>query len=149
MDLLKKCLSEWDIDIDDERLDLFSGYYELLISWNEKFNLTSITKKEEVIVKHFVDSISLLKYTDISGKTLLDVGTGAGFPGIPLKIMVPECRVTLIDSLNKRVGFLNAAISSLSIPACAAAAAGSTARWCSGWTRTPGASRTAWSASSC
>lgn len=115
MDLLKKCLSEWDMDIDDERLDLFAGYYELLISWNEKFNLTSITKKEEVIVKHFVDSISLLKYTDISEKTLLDVGTGAGFPGIPLKIMVPECRVTLIDSLNKRVGFLNEVISSLGL----------------------------------
>ena len=113
MDLLKKCLSEWDIDIDDKKLELFDRYYELLISWNEKFNLTTITEKEDVIIRHFVDSISLMKFTDISGKKLLDVGTGAGFPGIPLKIMAEDCSITLIDSLNKRVRFLDEVISSL------------------------------------
>ena len=115
MDLLKKCLSEWDIDIDDKKLELFDRYYELLISWNEKFNLTTITEKEDVIIRHFVDSISLIKFTDISGKKLLDVGTGAGFPGIPLKIMAEDCSITLIDSLNKRVRFLDEVISSLGL----------------------------------
>ena len=115
MELLRKSLSEWNIDIDDKKLDLFKRYYDLLVSWNEKFNLTSVTEKEEVIVKHFVDSISLIKFIDISGKKIIDVGTGAGFPGIPLKIMVPDCDIVLMDSLNKRINFLYEVIDDLGL----------------------------------
>ena len=115
MDRFVSCLSQMNIDIDDHRLDLFEKYYEMLIAWNEKINLTSITDREDVYFKHFADSICLLKYIDLSGKTLIDVGTGGGFPGIPIKIMCPGCKVTLLDSLQKRVGFLNEVISSLEL----------------------------------
>ena len=115
MDRFISCLSQMNIDIDDEQLDLFERYYEMLISWNEKINLTSITDREDVYFKHFADSICILRYIDLSGKTVFDVGTGGGFPGIPIKIMCPECKVTLLDSLQKRVGFLNEVISSLEL----------------------------------
>ncbi len=115
MELLRKSLSEWNIDIDEKKLVLFNRYYDLLVSWNEKFNLTSVTQKDEVIIKHFVDSISLMKFIDISGKKMIDVGTGAGFPGIPLKIMVPDSDIVLMDSLNKRVNFLNEVIGDLGL----------------------------------
>ena len=115
MDTLIKCLSELNIEISNDQIELFDRYYEFLIFWNNKFNLTSITDKEDVIVKHFVDSTALLKYVDLSGCTLLDVGSGAGFPGIPLKIMCNSCSVVLLDSLNKRVGFLNEVIKDLGL----------------------------------
>jgi len=115
MDTLIKCLSELNIEISNNQIELFDRYYELLICWNNKFNLTSITDKEDVIVKHFVDSTALLKYVDLSGCTLLDVGSGAGFPGIPLKIMCNSCSVVLLDSLNKRIGFLNEVIKDLGL----------------------------------
>lgn len=109
------CMGQLNIDISDKQLDLFERYYEMLISWNEKINLTSITDREDVYFKHFADSICILRYIDLSGKTVFDVGTGGGFPGIPIKIMCPECKVTLLDSLQKRVGFLNEVISSLEL----------------------------------
>ncbi len=115
MDLLKKCLSEFNIDIDKKQLELFSRYYELLIEWNNKFNLTSITQKDDVIIKHFADSLALLKYFDPGNKSLIDIGTGAGFPGIPIKIMVPDCKILLLDSLNKRINFLDEVITSLGL----------------------------------
>ena len=108
-------MGQLNIDISDKQLDLFERYYEMLISWNEKINLTSITDREDVYFKHFADSICILRYIDLSGKTVFDVGTGGGFPGIPIKIMCPECKVTLLDSLQKRVGFLNEVISSLEL----------------------------------
>lgn len=115
MDRLINSLKKLDIDISDKQLEKFNKYYELLISWNEKMNLTSITDKNEVIDKHFVDSIMLYKYSDLSDSKIIDVGTGAGFPGIPLKIMCPSCKITLLDSLAKRLNFLNEVISELGL----------------------------------
>lgn len=115
LDRLVKCLSELNIDINNDQIDLFDRYYELLVFWNKRFNLTSITDKEDVLLKHFADSIALLNFVDLNGCFLLDVGSGAGFPGIPLKIMCSSCNVVLLDSLNKRVGFLNDVIRELGL----------------------------------
>lgn len=115
MDRLINSLKKWNIDISENQLEQFRLYYELLVDWNTRMNLTSITEKEEVIDKHFVDSVALYNYKDYKNKSLLDVGTGAGFPGIPLKIICPECRVVLLDSLAKRVTFLNEVISKLGL----------------------------------
>ena len=106
-------LSKLDIKISDVQIQQFMNYYELLIEWNSFMNLTSITEFDEVITKHFIDSISLCNYYDFGNcNSLIDIGTGAGFPGIPLKIMYPDIKVVLLDSLNKRINFLNEVISS-------------------------------------
>lgn len=105
----KEC-SEFGIELTERQMEQFYHYYELLIHWNSMINLTAITEMEEVITKHFVDSLSLIRaLPDLKEKeySLIDVGTGAGFPGIPLKIAFPQLKVTLLDSLNKRVKFLN------------------------------------------
>lgn len=115
MDYLKKCLLQWNIVFDQTVFDRLEKYYDLLVSWNEKINLTSIVQKDEVYIKHFADSVSVMNYIDLSGKTVLDVGTGAGFPGIVLKIFCPDCNIVLLDSLKKRVGFLNTVISELGL----------------------------------
>lgn len=95
-------------ELTDLQASQFEKYYELLIEWNQKINLTRITEKEEVALKHFADSLTLLKYCDIpKNASMIDVGTGAGFPGIPLKIVRPDIKLTLLDSLNKRLTFLN------------------------------------------
>lgn len=97
------------IDLTEEQLKKLEHFYELLISWNEKMNLTRITEKEEVYLKHFYDSLTLTKVVDLKDvETLCDVGSGAGFPGIVLKIVFPNLKITLIDSLQKRVNYLNA-----------------------------------------
>ena len=88
-----------------EQIEQFYKYMNLLIEWNEKMNLTAITEPKEIILKHFIDSITILKYIDDNSK-LVDVGTGAGFPGVPLSIMNPTLKITLVDSLNKRLIFL-------------------------------------------
>ena len=116
MELLVKCLRELNIDYDDEILFRFEKYYDLLIRSNSRINLTAITKKEDVIIKHFIDSAALLGYYDISGKTVIDVGTGAGFPGIPVRILCHDCEMVLLDSLKKRADFLNETISVLKLP---------------------------------
>ena len=115
MELLRSCLSEWNIDISKEQENSFFRYFDLLVEWNNRINLTAITQKDDVIIKHFVDSLAVLKYTDLNGRSLIDIGTGAGFPGIPLKIMSPSCNVVLLDSLNKRINFLNEVISELGL----------------------------------
>ena len=115
MENLNSVFNKWNINLDDIQVEQFCKYYELLIQWNEKMNLTSIIDKDEVIHKHFLDSSALIKYCDLSNLRLLDVGTGAGFPGIVLKILVPNCKITLLDSLAKRIGFLNAVISELDL----------------------------------
>lgn len=105
---------EISIEFSDIQVEKFYKYMNLLIEWNEKMNLTAITDPKEIIVKHFIDSLTILK--DIKGKnTLVDVGTGAGFPGIPLKIMNEEIKITLLDSLNKRINFLNEVINQLNL----------------------------------
>ncbi len=104
------------IDIDEEQLKKLDSFYDLLIEWNNKINLTTITKKEDVYLKHFYDSLTLYKEVDLTKNlTICDVGTGAGFPGIVLKIVFPNLKITLIDSLNKRVNYLNEVIKQLDL----------------------------------
>ena len=103
-----------NIEVTDRQLQQFEKYADLLIEWNEKFNLTSITGREDIYVKHFYDSILPSLCRDLKG-SLADVGSGAGFPGIPLKIMYPDLEVTLIEPTGKRCTFLNEVISQLSL----------------------------------
>ena len=103
-----------DIEFNDKQLNQFYEYMNLLLEWNKKINLTAIIEVEEIILKHFIDSLTINKYIG-ENKTLVDVGTGAGFPGIPLKIYRPDLKVTLVDSLNKRINFLNEVISKLDL----------------------------------
>ena len=106
--------AEAQLSFTEEQLAQFTRYYELLVETNKVMNLTAITEPEEVVVKHMVDS--LLAYEDgMQGKTLVDVGTGAGFPGVPLKIYCPSLRVTLVDSLGKRLRFLQQIIDELGL----------------------------------
>lgn len=102
------------IDIKEEQSEKFYEYMNLLIEWNNKINLTAITKPEEIIKKHFVDSAVISQYIN-NKDTIIDVGTGAGFPGIPLKILKNDIKITLLDSLNKRLVFLNEVISKLEL----------------------------------
>ena len=109
-----KYLKIINISIDDCQIQKFYKYMQLLLEWNEKINLTAITDESEIILKHFVDSLTVLKYIDENDK-IIDVGTGAGFPGIPIAIMMPNIKITLLDSLNKRINFLNEVIKELDL----------------------------------
>lgn len=105
---LSKKLSEHGIELTETQKEQFQTYYQLLVEWNEKMNLTSITEEHDVYLKHFYDSITPSFYYDFDGElSICDVGAGAGFPSIPLKIVFPELKVTIVDSLNKRIQFLN------------------------------------------
>ena len=106
-EILKKATSEIGINLNDTQLDKFQKYYEILIERNKVMNLTAITEVNDVVTNHFVDTISLIKYFDLNNKKIIDVGTGAGFPGIPLAIILENTEFTLMDSLNKRINFLN------------------------------------------
>ena len=97
-----------------EQIEKFYKYMNLLIEWNEKINLTAITEPSEIILKHFIDSITILKEIE-DGSILVDVGTGAGFPGVPLSIMNPTLKITLVDSLNKRLIFLQEVVKELKL----------------------------------
>ena len=110
----EKYLEKMSISLNKEQYDQFYAYMVLLIEWNEKINLTAITEPQEIILKHFVDSLTIAKYIE-EGKTIIDMGTGAGFPGIPLKIYRNDVKVVLADSLNKRIKFLNEAIEKLQL----------------------------------
>ena len=107
-------LKELEINLEKVQIEQFYNYMNLLLEWNEKINLTAITEPKEVIIKHFVDSLTIAKYIP-QGATLVDMGTGAGFPGIPLKIYRKDIKITLVDSLNKRIKFLDEVIEQLDL----------------------------------
>ena len=106
-------LKDLGIDITEEKLNKLDKYYDLLIEWNNKINLTAITEPKEIILKHFVDCATINKFIDEN--KVLDIGTGAGFPGIPLKIINEDLEITLADSLNKRIKFLDIVIETLEL----------------------------------
>lgn len=115
MKQFQKGLFELGIELSEYQKQQFIDYYELLIQWNKVMNLTTITELSEIIQKHFIDSLSIVKVLIPTKEKVLDVGTGAGFPGIPLKIVFPDLEIVLLDSLNKRLKFLEEVISKLSL----------------------------------
>lgn len=101
-------LKDQGIELSPKQIGQFKKYYDMLVEWNQKINLTAVTELKEVYLKHFYDSITPLFYADIADNaSLCDVGAGAGFPSIPMKIIRPDLKVTIVDSLNKRINFLN------------------------------------------
>lgn len=111
---LSECANSVGLPLSEEQLFKFSVYADMLLEWNQKMNLTAITQEFDIVTKHFADSLFGLKFIP-KNADVIDVGTGAGFPGIPLKIASPEIHLTLLDSLNKRLTFLNAVISELNL----------------------------------
>lgn len=107
-------LKELKIELSNKQLEQFYEYMNLLIEWNKVMNLTGITDPKDIIIKHFIDSLTILNKIDRESK-IIDIGTGAGFPGIPIKIIMPDVKMVLLDSLNKRIKFLNEVIAKLQL----------------------------------
>lgn len=113
---LQKAAAEYGINLTETQIAQYNRYFELLIEWNEKINLTAITAPKDVAIKHIIDSITAYDAALFqAGTTVIDVGTGAGFPGLPLKIFCPEIKLTLMDSLNKRIKFLQTVVEELGL----------------------------------
>ena len=114
--ILENGCQAFGVTLTEKQIEQFEKYYELLIEWNKVMNLTGITEFDEVMQKHFVDSVAAAEYVEMEKiNSLIDVGTGAGFPGIPLKIVYPHLQVTLLDSLNKRIKFLDEVVDNLGL----------------------------------
>lgn len=114
VDFLKEYIQKIGIELSQDKIDKLIKYYELLVEKNKVMNLTAITEYKDVVIKHFADSLSIIKAVNMSEVTnIIDIGTGAGFPGMVLKIVFPDVKITLLDSLNKRVNFLNEVITEL------------------------------------
>lgn len=113
---IRNAFDKLELSLTDKQAEQFLLYYELLVQKNKVMNLTAITEFDDVVLKHFLDSIMICRVRKLEG-SLIDVGTGAGFPGIPLKIMYPDLKVVLLDSLNKRIQFLNEVIQELELTA--------------------------------
>lgn len=113
----KSSLAEAGIQLNDQQMAQFNRYFELLVEWNEKINLTAITALEEVYLKHFYDSLTVAMHVEMTDQEycLVDVGSGAGFPSIPLKIALPNLDITIVDSLNKRINFINEVVNELGL----------------------------------
>lgn len=115
-DIMNTACLDVELNFNDEIYNKFMQYKDMIKSWNEKVNLTAITEDEQIIKKHFIDCIKIFKFSPLKqAKSIIDIGTGAGFPGIPIKIVSPSTNVILLDSLNKRVNFLNEVINSLEL----------------------------------
>jgi 16S rRNA (guanine527-N7)-methyltransferase len=116
--LIQTCSTDIGVSLNSEQVQQFVVYLEFLKTWNQTFNLTGITSDEEIVVKHFVDSFAVLNAVEIgSGTRLLDVGTGAGFPGVPLKIVRPDLRITLVEPVSKKTSFLRFLVGTLRLEA--------------------------------
>ena len=116
VDFLKEYIQNIGIELNQDKINKLINYYELLIEKNKVMNLTAITEYKDVVIKHFADSLSIIKAVNMSEVTnIIDIGTGAGFPGMVLKIVFPDVKITLLDSLNKRVNFLNEVITELQL----------------------------------
>lgn len=116
IEALQKAAAKYGLNLTEGQISDFNAYYELLVEWNQKINLTALTEPEDVAVKHIIDSLSCFRPELFKpGTSLIDVGTGAGFPGLPLKIYYPDLKLTLLDSLNKRVKFLQLVVDKLGL----------------------------------
>ncbi|WP_317855057.1 16S rRNA (guanine(527)-N(7))-methyltransferase RsmG [Chakrabartyella piscis] len=114
--LLMDCANQMHVNLTEEMADQFMAYSDLLLDWNEKMNLTAITDPREVVLKHFADCLSLVPYLELDeNSSIIDVGTGAGFPGVPVKIACPDVEITLLDALQKRLTFLEEVTDSLAL----------------------------------